>query len=139
MFLRSKRTSQASISCQPQPNESWILNWQVKTFVWRVGSKPIPKKVIFDENGPSTSRGRPEEQIVCTDTAADAGNLDSGPMDIAAPELATMLSKDCARRSGLESPLPKRSGLKRIDPYLNLEMIFAFVELKVKYLLFRCY
>ncbi|OQV16321.1 putative SUMO-activating enzyme subunit 1 [Hypsibius exemplaris] len=98
------------------------------------GPKPKPKIIIDDdEDMPSTSRGRPTEaQVVCTDQAEESAPQ-SAQLEITVPDLASILTEDCARRSGLASPMPKRGGLKRIDPYLNMELILTFAAQKGRY------
>lgn len=55
-------------------------------------------------------------------------------LTVSSPDLSVVLDVKAVRRSGLASPLPRRGyGLKKIDPYLNLELILTFAARKGRY------
>ncbi|XP_055331040.1 SUMO-activating enzyme subunit 1-like [Paramacrobiotus metropolitanus] len=76
----------------------------------------------------STSKMSNGEAEVCTFTE-DSVNTEPQTLHITVTPLETLLSSAAVQRSGAACPMPKRSlGMKRIDPYLNMEMVLLFVE-----------
>ena len=88
----------------------------------------------FAANMPSTSNGRKDNKDLNIVESNLDSNSETRDLTITCPDLSVILDAKAVKRSGLVSPVPKRMfGLKKIDPYLNLELLLIFAARKGRY------
>lgn len=83
-------------------------------------------------SGSSFFKRRIDGQIMWENGSGDTEQ--SKELKIETGSIGSIVTKEAVRRSGLASPLSKRMfGLKRMDPYMNIEILLNFVERHARY------